>query len=61
MSQDVVKRLGTHLIGRGAEFTKRHGVKSAQIRCFVETLDEAKRIEQAWYRVIKSRGYTIRM
>lgn len=61
MSENVVHRLGSHLLGRGCVFTQKHGVKAARILCFVESIEEAKRVEQAWYRVLKSRKFTIRM
>lgn len=60
-SRQVQHRLGAHLLGKGSKFTTRHGVKSARVLCFVETEVEARRIEQAWYRVIRDKGFTIRM
>jgi len=59
-SEDVVRRVGTHLLGKGARFTKQHGVKAARILCFLETEDEAKRVKQAWRSVLQSRRYRVR-
>lgn len=57
----VEQRLGSHLLGQGAMFTRRHGVKSAKVISTHATVEEAKLAEQAHYRVVKGQGFQIRM
>lgn len=59
MSKNFEHRIEAHSNCDGARFTRRHGVKNWRALVMVETTTEAKRIETAWFRILKRRGYVV--